>query len=321
MRQRGQIIVILLLIILVSLTVGLAIVQNSLTDLSTSTKVDQSSRAFAAAEAGLESALANLNPPNNIPIGNLGNNASANVIIAKDLPVSPNLTLEYPPLTKADFAQFWFQDPVTSTNARDYKKSRFLVYFGSCSTSSNCNFSASEEPAIEVNVLVKELSGNYYTIRRFYDPLINRTSTTNNFTKINGQIGTCSNSGVTASTNFSPPPSRFYCQVVVDLRTPPASDPNSQYKNHFTDVPILARVRILYSTNNAQKVALGPVNPCSLPCIYPALSNQNLPPQASMYTSKGTSGDAVRQLRIFKEQDVVPFFFDFAIYSEGMITK
>ena len=46
MKQKGQVIIVLLLIILVSLSVGLAVVQNSLTDISTSTKTDQASRAF-----------------------------------------------------------------------------------------------------------------------------------------------------------------------------------------------------------------------------------------------------------------------------------
>ena len=57
MKEKGQIILILLLVMTVALGVGLTIVQRSLTDISTSTKVEQSSRAFSAAEAGIEKAL------------------------------------------------------------------------------------------------------------------------------------------------------------------------------------------------------------------------------------------------------------------------
>lgn len=56
-RNSGQIIVFVLLIMLLGLTVGLSVTSRTIQDLKQSSMTDQSSRAFTAAEAGLENAL------------------------------------------------------------------------------------------------------------------------------------------------------------------------------------------------------------------------------------------------------------------------
>src|SRR3989339_1641784 len=56
-RQAGQVILILILVMAVALAIGISVIQRSLSDISTSSKVEQSSRAFSAAEAGIEKAL------------------------------------------------------------------------------------------------------------------------------------------------------------------------------------------------------------------------------------------------------------------------
>ena len=55
--QSGQIILIVLLIMVVLLTIGLALVVRSVTDIRISTETKESTRAFSAAEAGIEEAL------------------------------------------------------------------------------------------------------------------------------------------------------------------------------------------------------------------------------------------------------------------------
>src|SRR5204863_1532604 len=56
-KMRGQVLLILLLVMTVGLAIGLSIIQRSLSDVSTASKIEQSSRAFSAAEAGIERAL------------------------------------------------------------------------------------------------------------------------------------------------------------------------------------------------------------------------------------------------------------------------
>ena len=56
-EQKGQVILILILVMTVGLAIGLSIVQKSLVDISTASKIEQSSRAYSAAEAGVERAF------------------------------------------------------------------------------------------------------------------------------------------------------------------------------------------------------------------------------------------------------------------------
>lgn len=55
--QKGQIVLIVLLIMVVGLTMGLAVISRSVTNIKMSTQTEQSQRAFSAAEAGIEEYL------------------------------------------------------------------------------------------------------------------------------------------------------------------------------------------------------------------------------------------------------------------------
>ncbi|MDO8515417.1 MAG: pilus assembly PilX N-terminal domain-containing protein [bacterium] len=57
-KNSGQAAIFVLLVMLLGLTVGLSVMSRTLQDLKSTTTSDQSSRAFSAAEAGIESALA-----------------------------------------------------------------------------------------------------------------------------------------------------------------------------------------------------------------------------------------------------------------------
>lgn len=59
-KNSGQVAVFILLVMLLGLTVGLSVMSRTLQDLKSSTTSDQSSRAFSAAEAGVETALSSL---------------------------------------------------------------------------------------------------------------------------------------------------------------------------------------------------------------------------------------------------------------------
>lgn len=59
-RNSGQAAIFVLLVMLLGLTVGLSVMSRTLQDLKSTTTSDQSSRAFSAAEAGIETALTNL---------------------------------------------------------------------------------------------------------------------------------------------------------------------------------------------------------------------------------------------------------------------
>src|SRR3990172_9534276 len=59
--KSGQILILVLLIVVVSLAVGLSVASRNLTNLKISTQTEQSQRAFSAAEGGVEDVLSRLN--------------------------------------------------------------------------------------------------------------------------------------------------------------------------------------------------------------------------------------------------------------------
>lgn len=59
--QRGQVLLIVILIMVVGLTIGLSVVSRSITTLRTTRESESSQRAFSAAEAGIESIITSTN--------------------------------------------------------------------------------------------------------------------------------------------------------------------------------------------------------------------------------------------------------------------
>lgn len=277
MYQRGQVVIILLLTMLVGLTVGLVVTQRSISDVTQSTQTEQATRAFSAAEAGLEKALST---SGSVALGeaDLGNQSSADVNLAPNLPSGTN-ALEYPPINKTTIAQFWLASPSSPIGAPSggYTLNNFTIYFG--------NPSSIDRPAVEVNV-VTWTGGSYASNRYFYDSV----SRSNNFTY---NPAACNGSRSATVSGIDGPSynSVFLCA----------------YNVSYTGTPVLSRVRLLYS-DEKHKVALMP-------------NGGSLPPQAAVYTSTGASGQSQKTIKAFQVKNVVPFFFDFAIFSAGDISK
>ncbi len=81
-RQRGQTLLIVVLVMVVALTVGLSVASKSITSLRTSTEEANSQRALSAAEAGIEQAIRN-----NVSIanGSLPNNTGYDTSVTEVL--------------------------------------------------------------------------------------------------------------------------------------------------------------------------------------------------------------------------------------------
>lgn len=56
-REKGQIILVLILIATIGLTIGLSLISRTITDVKISSQIEESSKAYSAAEAGIETAL------------------------------------------------------------------------------------------------------------------------------------------------------------------------------------------------------------------------------------------------------------------------
>lgn len=77
--QRGQVLLIVILIMVVTLTIGLSVVSRSITTLKTTRESESSQRAFSAAEAGIESIITS---SNGVTSKTLTNNSSFTTSIA-----------------------------------------------------------------------------------------------------------------------------------------------------------------------------------------------------------------------------------------------
>lgn len=279
MNQKGQVILVLLLIMTVVLAVGLSITQRSVTDVSTSTKVEESARAFSAAEAGIERAV-RTGGSVTLSDSDLGNASKANVT-GYAVPDSTITAFEISAVRQEDPGHLWLGDPANLSGAR-YGGTQLDVAWGDPPSTS--------APAIELTIIAGPNGGPYTMTKQFYDPQSARISS-NNFSSPAG----CSPLGII--THLSPSPGKDFAACSRITVSPPAN-------------PILLRARLIYTNGKDQPVAFKPVGAGIL-----------LPQQGQLFISTGTSGEAKRTIVLQKQDKVLPFFFDFVLFSIGNINK
>lgn len=293
-NEKGQVVIIMLMVMLIALAVGLAVIGRSLNDISTSTKVEDSTRAFSAAEAGIERALKEdfSTPSSSLSINYFTNQANALVNIYT-IPAATR-ALEYPKIGKASFAEFWLADPSKDQNLDGvadayYTQPSFDLYFGVPQTYTN----AEDKPAIEVRVFYLNGVNKIDSTTSYFDTNSTRW-TTNGFSPCTPDPSGNANTIVTNDGSSA----SFYCKVTVNSY--PVALPNFY--------PILARVRLLYSNIN-HPMALQPTGGASLPH------------QVNIYRSVGTVGNIQRQLEVFRQKYVMPHFFDYTLFAASSINK
>lgn len=225
-NQSGQIALLSLLVLMVATTVGLSLIARSTTDVSVARNVEESSRAFSAAEAGIEEGLKS------------GESSGGDVIIDPALGVKYSVEVtsvggnanpfELPWETvKEDTETIWLvnHDPATG-----------LIIETPTYTASTIDVCWSTEtihPAVVVTILYKT-GTSYRVAKAAYDP----DSRSNNFT-------TPSAGGCTANTNY------HTTITFSDYGIAPASD-----------TLIALRIRPVYS---GAQLAVAPLSPQTLP--------------------------------------------------------
>ncbi|TSC53512.1 MAG: Uncharacterized protein LiPW16_369 [Microgenomates group bacterium LiPW_16] len=175
--QKGQALLIILLVMVVGLTVGLSLATRSVTDIKISTQLEESSRAFAAAEAGIEVALKGESaPPSPVSIGNATYTFTS----------TPSTGTEPVNVGIADTYTVWLVSHDASGNPQidetyDYDGTSIDVCWGEGGETT--------KPAMEVSVIYKDATG-YKVVRGAYDPDSGRISS-NHFTDISGSGVNC----------------------------------------------------------------------------------------------------------------------------------
>ncbi|HSW88356.1 MAG TPA: hypothetical protein VLG12_04285 [Candidatus Saccharimonadales bacterium] len=168
-NEKGQVLLITILAMVVALTVGLSVVSRSVIQIKTSKDEADSQKAFSAAEAGIEQVLKS---GSTIASQSLGNNASVNNVSINTVQNTKLLLNNGGQVVQDEGADVWLSTYPTYQNPWT---GRVRLYWG---TATNCS-----EAAIEAIVIS---SGGSYTMTHYnFDPCANRITSAggNNFSQ------------------------------------------------------------------------------------------------------------------------------------------
>ncbi len=163
MKQRfssGQVVLITLLVLTIATTVALSLIARTTTDTTITNQVEESSKAFSAAEAGVEEALKTGNPSTQV----LSSGVSYNVNVgsvggATGVYAFPKIT------QKGTTETLWLVEHNQTTGALD----ETTPYRGS--SIDVCWSSGDVIPALLVTILYKDhISQTYRVVKQAYDP-------------------------------------------------------------------------------------------------------------------------------------------------------
>lgn len=236
--QKGQAALIALLVLTIATTVGLSLIARGTTDVSITRNIEESTRAFSAAEAGVEEALrtgvggagptldTSLGLTYNVTVGEVGGAASVPFVFPQKTLVGVTETI-------------WLVDHMDNDTIDDsspnYTANTIDVCWGSEATT----------PAVVVTVLYKESSDASYQVAKVsVDPDGSRRSV-NNFIAPTASSGGCGgNSNTTykytlafnAFSGISPG-----SDILIALRVRPVYSTTQLAVTPFLDLPIQGR--------------------------------------------------------------------------------
>lgn len=234
--QAGQAVLIVLLSLSVVLIVILYILSRSITDISLSSKEEDSLRAFSAAEAGIERALV---IGANIPSTGL-NDATFNATVTGFAQGQPSVVFPLA-LKSGENAIFWFTghnpDGTTGCPASDpcFTGRQVKFFWGDVGTTGALT------PALEVTIYYRR-GTEYRVARAMLDPVGGRT-----------QNPTYAKSGSTSVNGES-----FEFNTTLNFA-------NAPFSLQASDVLQYATAKILYNTAIAHKVAIDTLGTGNLP--------------------------------------------------------
>ena len=273
-KQKGQVFLIVILVMVIALTVGLSLVSRSVITVKTTSEEADSQKAFNAAEAGVEIALQKSQSTTDVTIGQktLANNAVIQQVLIHPITGSSIVLNDGNPVSQDQGIDIWL------TTYPDYSGNpwtgKMYVYWGS---KNGCN-----DAAIEAII-------------------ISGTSSTDKNAKIERYgIDPCGTNSVDPSKNRT-----------GQNKFSPASGSGSVNGTRFnfsTSIPIinglLVRVIPLYANTPLGIVGYDNSSPQAL---------QNFPSQGRIITSTGVFGTTQRKVSFFQGYPLLPseFFYSF----------
>lgn len=179
--QRGQVLLIIILVMVVALTIGLSVVSRSIVNLRTTEEEENSQKAFSAAEAGIER-LINSSAESLTLSDEVGTDASFNAKITSYAKNSNSfLVYNYNLIPKDDGADIWLSNYPTYTSPLN---AQVTVYWGSPSDTCTNNESTNTESALQIVVISGDINSpqNLAMTHYMLEPCSSRASV-NNFSQ------------------------------------------------------------------------------------------------------------------------------------------
>lgn len=180
-KESGQIVLIIVLITIVGLTVGLSLVSRTIRDIRISSQIEQSERAFSAAEAGIETALRG-GVGTALPTGTVNLPGAVSDYTVEKLIPELGEAVYFPTIQLNDVQTIWLTDLDSNGNIPDgglgQNHTEAAKTYHLCWEKSSVN--SGTIPALEVSVFY-HISGAYKYAKRAYDPDTTSRLAPNNF--------------------------------------------------------------------------------------------------------------------------------------------
>ena len=285
-NQRGQALLIVVLVMAVALTIGLAVVSRSITDIKISRQEEESARVFSVAEAGIEEAL-------KLGSGTSGTIGEGEALIGytvSETGQGGGTEFVFPAINAGDTQTVWLVEHDNDGNLTEtgrYTGNTIDLYWGNEGQAAD----QATTPALEATVIYKDGS-NYKIKRGAYDPYDGVDSSRN----ANGFDDADSAGGYSVGVKTF--------QFRKTGFTLPA----------LTLIPYALRLKLIYNNDQAQILGVADNN---------ADGAQNFPSQGKCYESTAslsTSG-ITRKVQQCQFHKTPPGIFDYVLFSEGGLTK
>jgi hypothetical protein len=284
--EGGQVLLVILLIMAVALTIGLAVTSRTVTDIEISEGSEEAARAFSAAEAGIEEALVTAigeeDPEGSFDEGNVTYFTQRGFLGIGSQYLFPEATREDETRT------LWLAEYPDLTQA--YIGDSLIILWG--------NADSTEEPALEATIYYRTGGSEDKVIRYALDPNPSNPA-------------------------HQPDPNRFCqpdgtdCDGISDFGTEgnySIGGKTAKYKATLDLSPALgstllfARLRLLYSGELDQVLGAQP-------------TSGSFASQGVKISSVGTAGGSTRKIEVVRLHPAPPGIFDFLLYSGSSLSK
>ena len=272
---------VILLVMAVILTIGLAVASYSITDIKISQQEEESARAFSAAEAGIEESL-KIGAATNTTIEGITNNVTED-------PQGEEINFDFggSKFPSGELANVWLighdSDGQPDESITPFPRTGQIKLCWGDSTTMDAS-----TPALELALVYKNSLGDYKVIRQGYDPKADRQATTGFIAPDDRDGGNC--------------PSGLAFDKDISLNA-------GDFNLTATDVPHLLRLKLLYNENEPQSIAIQASS---------ALPNQGNCYESS--ASVQASG-VTRKIRQCQFHQAPPEIFDYVLFSTSGIVK